>query len=173
MLALIFRESHVSIPQHLFHQSDDNSKAGLVQRSLKAIFHKIAESHVENNADNPDEDGSTIHTTTKASFFEIYNERVYDLLSDGALDEALPVREDSSNRVYVEGLTEMTVSNTSEAMEVLRCGMDNRRVAATKMNHVSSRSHAVFALTVKSEVTSKDGVKKIRMSKFTLGEKCW
>eukprot|EP00569_Conticribra_weissflogii_P010453 CAMPEP_0171386318 /NCGR_PEP_ID=MMETSP0879-20121228/39430_1 /TAXON_ID=67004 /ORGANISM="Thalassiosira weissflogii, Strain CCMP1336" /LENGTH=1739 /DNA_ID=CAMNT_0011898635 /DNA_START=171 /DNA_END=5387 /DNA_ORIENTATION=- len=148
--------------------SDDNSKAGLVQRSLKAIFHKIAESHVENNADNPDEDGSTIHTTTKASFFEIYNERVYDLLSDGALDEALPVREDSSNRVYVEGLTEMTVSNTSDAMEVLRCGIDNRRVAATKMNHVSSRSHAVFALAVKSEVTSNDGVKKIRMSKFTL-----
>ena len=159
--------------------SQDNQSAGLVQRSLKAIFHKIAESHVENFENVDPKDASSgegdvgrgnVHTTTKASFFEIYNERVYDLLSSNgdSLDEPLPVREDATRGVYVEGLTETHVKDTSEAMDVLRRGMDNRRVAATNMNRVSSRSHAVFVLAVKSERTTHDGISKVRMSKFTL-----
>ncbi len=83
-------------------------------------------------------------------------------------DKGLMVREDAMKGVYVEGLAEMEVSDTTEAMEVLRCGLDNRRVAATKMNRVSSRSHALFVLTVKSELVSENGISKVRMSKFTL-----
>jgi kinesin family protein 15 len=84
------------------------------------------------------------------------------------LEESLPVREDASRGVYVEGLAGREVGSTLEALDVLRCGMDNRRVAATNMNRVSSRSHAVFVLTVKSEITSSDGISKVRVSKFTL-----
>lgn len=110
---------------------------------------------------------TTIRTTTKASFLEIYNERVYDLLSFSDLEEALPVREDSAKGVYVEGLSERIVHNTLEAMDVLRCGMENRKVASTNMNRVSSRSHAMFVLTVRSEITE-GGITKVRQSKFTL-----
>lgn len=117
---------------------------------------------------------TTTRTTTKASFFEIYNERVYDLLSPndnnmtGEDDKGLPVREDVSKGVYVEGLYEGEVSNTIEAMDILRCGMANRSVAATNMNRVSSRSHAVFVLTVRSEIISPNGMSTVRLSKFTL-----
>ena len=99
---------------------------------------------------------------------------MYDLLSpsnnDNDIEETkgLPVREDSTKGVYVEGLVEREVSNTMEALDVLRCGTDNRRVAATNMNRVSSRSHAMFVLTVKSELFAENGVSKVRMSKFTL-----
>lgn len=105
----------------------DNANAGLIQRSLKAIYTKITESQLSSL-----ESSTTMHTTTSASFFEIYNERVYDLLSCDAND--LAVREDANKGVYVEGLTERIVKNTSEAMEVLHCGMENRKVASTNMN---------------------------------------
>jgi len=99
---------------------------------------------------------------------------VYDLLSPNesiatdADDKGLSVREDSAKGVYVEGLYEWEVANTSEAMDALRCGTANRSVAATNMNRVSSRSHAVFVLNVRTEVVSENGVSKVRHSKFTL-----
>lgn len=143
--------------------------AGLVQRSLKEIFEKMNNSNNNNNSSAT----STSEYTAKASFFEIYNEKVYDLLSsnDNMLQESLPVREDSSSKkgVYVEGLLEQEVTNTLDVMDVLRVGNDNRRVAATSMNRVSSRSHAVFVLTVKNVVTNNnDGTTKVLESKFTL-----
>lgn len=73
---------------------------------------------------------------------------MYDLLSSN-LDEVLAVREDATRGVYVEGLSEFIVNNTGEAMEVLKSGMENRKVASTNMNRVSSRSHALFVLNVK------------------------
>jgi kinesin family protein 15 len=97
---------------------------------------------------------------------------VYDLLSPNEHmtddDKGLLVREDATKGVYVEGLAEVEVSDTTEAMDVLRSGLDNRRVASTKMNRVSSRSHALFVLTVRSELFSENGISKVRMSKFTL-----
>jgi len=157
-------------------REDNDDDAGLVQRALKSIFDRIAMMKTTADADGGEVVGfATTRTTTKASFFEIYNERVYDLLSPndnndmtGEDDKGLPVREDASKGVYVEGLYEGEVSNTIEAMDILRCGMANRSVAATNMNRVSSRSHAVFILTVRSEVLSPNGMSTVRLSKFTL-----
>jgi len=53
-------------------------------------------------------------------------------------------------------------------MTVLSQGMENRQVASTSMNRVSSRSHAIFMLKIKSVYTSQDGLSKVRTSKFTL-----
>ena len=119
--------------------SDGGDDAGLVQRSLKEIFEKMNNSN--NNNDTSSSTPSTSEYTAKASFFEIYNEKVYDLLSsnDNMLQESLPVREDSSSKkgVYVEGLLEQEVTNTDDVMDVLRVGNNNRRVAATSMNRVA------------------------------------
>jgi len=114
------------------------------------------------------QEGGTIKTEFRASFMEIFNDRVYDLLtSQDLLEAALPVREDVHG-VYVEGLKEVTVKNTDEAEQLLFKGMSNRHVAATNMNRTSSRSHAVFVLNVRTEHTSFDGLQKVRNSKFTL-----
>ena len=149
--------------------TDSEEAAGLVQRSLKAIFDKMSGN--DESAGNSSSQRQC--HSAKASFFEIYNEKVYDLLSsnDNMLQESLAVREDSSKGVYVEGLMEQEVTNTADAMDVLRVGNDNRRVAATSMNRVSSRSHAVFVLTVKNVITNDiDGLSSntVLESKFTL-----
>lgn len=150
-------------------ESDNDESAGLVQRSLKVIFDKMNGDQVAvNSLSSP---SSQQKHSAKASFFEIYNEKVYDLLSsnDNMLQESLAVREDSTKGVYVEGLNEHVVHNTADAMDVLRVGNDNRRVASTNMNRVSSRSHAVFVLTVKNVITNDlDGTSKVLESKFTL-----
>jgi len=116
---------------------NDEATAGLVQRSLKAIFDKMSGNEEVPVNSSPQQQ----QHSAKASFFEIYNEKVYDLLSSNVnmLQESLAVREDSSKGVYVEGLMEHDVTNTADAMDVLRVGNDNRRVASTSMNRVSSR----------------------------------
>ncbi|KAL7535260.1 hypothetical protein ACHAWF_005106, partial [Thalassiosira exigua] len=149
----------------------DDAGASLVQRSLDAIFLTVSERSLTSptSASAAAASGGTVRTTTKASHLEIYNKRVYDLL-------APPVHDNVGNRfgggcdgrVNVEGLTEREVRTADEALDVLRAGMDGQRVAATNMNRISSRSHTMFSLTIKSELSSSDGIDKVRPSKFTL-----
>ena len=53
--------------------------------------------------------------------------------------------------VYVDGLTERSISSAWDAYNVLSTGWVNRTVASTSMNRESSRSHAVFTLTIESK----------------------
>jgi len=80
------------------------------------------------------------------SFLEVYGEDVHDLLDP--MRKSLPLREDASNSVVCPGLTAKTVQSASEALAVLHEGTLNRTTAATLMNLTSSRSHAVFTVTL-------------------------
>lgn len=114
------------------------------------------------------EEDNKSKTTFHGSFFEIFNERVFDLLNEDSLEKSLAVREDSKNGVYVEGLKEVPVLTNIDAENLIARGLSNRHVASTNMNRTSSRSHAVFVLSLKTEHTTPDGLRKIRTSKFTL-----
>lgn len=88
----------------------------------------------------------------KCSFYEIYQEKVYDLLATPPLEDGggfVPdcnVREDAVLGVYVENCTEVELCSADSALQVLAKGFRNRCVAETAMNRESSRSHAVFQL---------------------------
>ncbi|CAB1349605.1 unnamed protein product [Coregonus sp. 'balchen'] len=80
------------------------------------------------------------------SFYEIYNESVYDLLQASPTFKtkrrtALRVCEDSAGNSYVRDLKWINVHNLEEACKILRVGNKNRSAASTKMNHSSSRRH--------------------------------
>ena len=87
----------------------------------------------------------------EVSFLEIYGDDVYDLLSeDRRIDgkhASLSVREDEKG-VSVIGLTTVRANSHQEALEALQRGTQNRTTAATLMNAVSSRSHAIFSVTL-------------------------
>ena len=55
----------------------------------------------------------------KCSFYEIFNEKVFDLVDESNRDNpmGLTVREDTRKGVYVEGLMEEDVSDTRETRE--------------------------------------------------------
>ena len=136
----------------------DDAGAGLVQRSIGDIFDRITEAKAECATDHK--------TTFKGSFFEIFNERIYDLLASETLEKTLAARENTSG-VYVEGLSEIEVGNLHDVEDLLTRGLANRHVASTNMNRTSSRSHALFVLSVKTEEII-NGLRKVRTSKFTL-----
>jgi len=89
---------------------------------------------------------SKLSLTYKIQFFEIYNDHIYDLLQPSKTPKnPLKIRQDN-NSVKILGITEQVVTNFEEAMEVLKFGQNNRRLAETMLNQSSSRSHCVFVI---------------------------
>lgn len=92
-------------------------------------------------------------TTFKVSvnYYEIYNETAKDLLlAREPRDQTKPlkIRESPEKGPYLEGLTEFQVKNEADVQAFMQVGNSARKTASTKMNDTSSRSHAVFTLTI-------------------------
>ena len=60
--------------------------------------------------------GELVEYLCSCSFLEIYNEQVYDLLDTSSI--GLHLRENIKRGVYVDGLSEQTVSSAKEAYDV-------------------------------------------------------
>ncbi|KAI8384706.1 P-loop containing nucleoside triphosphate hydrolase protein, partial [Radiomyces spectabilis] len=91
--------------------------------------------------------------SVKVSFVEIYNEELIDLLNTAPGVERPPVtiREDTRGHIYWTGVKEMNVQNTDDVLFYLEQGTQNRATGATDMNEKSSRSHAIFSVTLRQE----------------------
>eukprot|EP01062_Namystynia_karyoxenos_P044782 TRINITY_DN3304_c0_g1_i1.p1 TRINITY_DN3304_c0_g1~~TRINITY_DN3304_c0_g1_i1.p1 ORF type:complete len:1075 (+),score=345.05 TRINITY_DN3304_c0_g1_i1:85-3309(+) len=89
-------------------------------------------------------DRVTDHRVT-ASYIEIYNETVRDLLNRR---DNLRLREDKVNGVWIEELSSHTVGDLQSVLRLIEAGDRQRATASTQMNEHSSRSHAIFTLTV-------------------------
>ncbi|KAJ1957291.1 hypothetical protein EC988_000905 [Linderina pennispora] len=118
---------------------DNDDLKGIIPRIVEGIFAKIIESP------------PTVEYMVKASYMEIYMERIRDLLRPE--DTNLPVHEDKTNGVYVKGLMEVFVSSIDEVYQVMRQGSKNRVVAYTNMNAESSRSHSIFQISIEQKDT--------------------
>ena len=137
---------------------NDPEAQGLIPRVLQRIFQRVAD---ETNgtlidADTPeDKKPCDVQFVVKCSYLEIYNETVADLLAPAGTTNAernAPViREHDKKGIFVEGLTEAVVTNAEETYDLFTKGSFNRRVGMTEMNRESSRSHAVFTVSLESK----------------------
>ncbi|XP_061178033.1 carboxy-terminal kinesin 2-like [Saccostrea echinata] len=87
----------------------------------------------------------------EASFLEIYNETIRDLLGNNSDDLKHDIKMTGSSDkkdVMVTNLTSVTVTSEDQVHELLRKASHNRAVAETKCNERSSRSHSVFRLRI-------------------------
>eukprot|EP00879_Flechtneria_rotunda_P027678 GHRR01029659.1.p1 GENE.GHRR01029659.1~~GHRR01029659.1.p1 ORF type:complete len:728 (+),score=322.72 GHRR01029659.1:391-2574(+) len=101
------------------------------------------------------------------SYMEIYNEALYDLLSDKpAASDSLSVLDDASNTV-VRGLTKVEVHNEEEALSHFFLGSQGRSTAVNVLNSNSSRSHLLFSLYVEMR-TSAEASERALISKLHL-----
>ncbi|KAI4490936.1 hypothetical protein M0802_010610 [Mischocyttarus mexicanus] len=85
---------------------------------------------------------------TSVSFMELYQEQLYDLLSDKQRSlSTIDIREDSKG-IKMVGVTEKEVQSAEESLECLIEGSQGRVTGSTAMNAQSSRSHAIFTLHI-------------------------
>ncbi|CAM9995473.1 unnamed protein product [Ascophyllum nodosum] len=109
------------------------------------------------------------------TYMEIYNERIFDLLVDPAMDVAkarregeYTIAEDRGGKgVFVRGLTEVEVKSDQEAMNLLYAGELMRTTATHNLNKKSNRSHSIFTVYITQRARS--GVsEKVVSSKLNL-----
>lgn len=109
------------------------------------IVHMAAQDVFSHIASSPDR-----VFLVRASFLEIYNEEVRDLLAE---NRTLQVREDPRRGVFVQSKEEVVVDFDS-LLGILFLGEKSRAFASTAMNERSSRSHTIFRITIESRAKS-------------------
>ncbi|KAJ3053818.1 Kinesin-like protein kif24, partial [Rhizophlyctis rosea] len=95
------------------------------------------------------------HLAAYASFYEIYQGHLYDLLNQR---KRLYAREDGKQQVCITGLQEYEVNSVEHLMRIFEFGNTARSTGATGANADSSRSHAIFQIVLKHNA----GKKKIQ-----------
>ncbi|XP_049431000.1 kinesin-like protein KIF23 isoform X4 [Epinephelus fuscoguttatus] len=112
-------------------------------------------------ADDVDEDSSY---SVFVSYIEIYNNYIYDLLEENQEDAIKPkppqskiLREDQNHNMYVAGCMEVEVKSAEEAFQVFWKGQKKRKVANTRLNRESSRSHSVLIIKLAQAPLDADG----------------
>eukprot|EP00756_Hemistasia_phaeocysticola_P037800 Hpha_TRINITY_DN16721_c0_g2::TRINITY_DN16721_c0_g2_i1::g.77398::m.77398/K10392/KIF1; kinesin family member 1 len=145
----------------------NKAERGICIRIVEQLFEKLEYFAAQ---------GEEMVYTVKVSFMEIYKEKCKDLIvsMDAAkkrgkartADEAekeyadLKVRQDPREGTYVQGLSRKEIKwdgkrrsgeATAEVAKIMSYGMECRHTAATKMNDVSSRSHAILQVAFKQQ----------------------
>ncbi|XP_075527681.1 osmotic avoidance abnormal protein 3-like [Dermacentor variabilis] len=125
---------------------------GIIPRSFEHVFEAIAAA---------DSSKYLVH----ASYLEIYNEDVRDLLAEDTR-RRLDLKEHPDKGVYVPGLSLVPVHDVASCESVMERGWRNRSVGATLMNADSSRSHSIF--TIHLEQMELNARNNIRTGKLNL-----
>mmetsp|Transcript_23582 Transcript_23582/g.22728 ORF Transcript_23582/g.22728 Transcript_23582/m.22728 type:complete len:780 (-) Transcript_23582:114-2453(-) len=107
---------------------------GIIPNSFQHIFDHISSA-------------SDFQFLVRASYLEIYNEEIRDLLSKDPKN-SLELKENLDTGVYVKDLTSFVVKNVTEIDHVMQAGKKNRSTGATLMNQTSSRSHSIFTIVI-------------------------
>ena len=141
-----------------FTYNNMDNKRGIIPRTIECIF-----SYIESNSNK---DTKFI---IRAAYLQIYNEMISDLLKPENSNKNLSIREDKKKGLYVDDLSEWAVRNPSDIYALLERGATCREVSNTFMNDVSSRSHAVFMITVE-QLISKTGKQITKIGKLNLVE---
>uniref|UniRef100_A0A914UXR3 Kinesin motor domain-containing protein n=2 Tax=Plectus sambesii TaxID=2011161 RepID=A0A914UXR3_9BILA len=130
-------------------------KRGIIPNSFAHIFDQISKS------------GDDKTFLVRVSYLEIYNEEIRDLL---AKDQShhLEIKERPDVGVYVKDLSSVTVGGADEMDKIMTLGNKNRSVGATNMNAESSRSHAIFTVTVECSQLGIDRQQHLRQGKLHL-----
>ncbi|GJN40064.1 hypothetical protein PR202_gb29231 [Eleusine coracana subsp. coracana] len=132
----------------------EGSYIGIIPRAMAALFEKIEGLK------------SQVEFQLRVSFIEILKEEVRDLLDpatavvgkvengNGHAKMSMPgkppvqIRESSNGVITLAGLTEVHVTTQKEMTACLEQGSLSRATGSTNMNNQSSRSHAIFTITL-------------------------
>lgn len=89
-----------------------------------------------------------VQYTLKASYLEIYNEAVFDLLANN--NKSMSVKWDSGKGFHVPGLKIVECATFEAVQDAIAKGLKNRRVGSHELNLESSRGHTILTLYCES-----------------------
>ncbi|KAL2011054.1 hypothetical protein VTN00DRAFT_3772 [Thermoascus crustaceus] len=150
-------------------EQSDSKAMGIIPRAAQLLFEKLGEPPKHNRSSSSGlrtpgrysmssqvsplgKNGLEKNWQLKATYVEIYNEQLRDLL----LPESTPlsdrssvtIREDQKGRIILTGLHQVNINSFEDLMGALAFGSSIRQTDATAINAKSSRSHAVFSLNL-------------------------
>ncbi|KAM8792873.1 kinesin-like protein KIF27 [Eudromia elegans] len=108
---------------------------GIIPRAIQELFQRISEN------DN-------IDFSVKVSYIEVYKEELRDLLELETSVKNLHIREDEKGNTVIVGAKEYKVECADEVISLLEGGNAARHTGTTQMNEHSSRSHAIFTISI-------------------------
>ncbi|XP_063973187.1 kinesin-like protein KIF14 [Diachasmimorpha longicaudata] len=146
-----------------FNQNPDAPRlpegAGIIPRFCHEIFSRAS-------------DNENLLTSVEISYFEIYNEKIHDLLAStsnsGKKRTPLKVREHPVFGPYVVDLSQHCIQNYGDLQGWLKVGSSQKATAATEMNEKSSRSHSIFSVvltqTLKGQVSRGEASRRSKIN---------
>ncbi|KAG3174613.1 hypothetical protein PC128_g18000 [Phytophthora cactorum] len=142
------RSERMGAPNNAMDLSD-----GLIPRALKLLFSLLEQAPID------------VKTVVRASYCEIYNEQVFDLLNPES--GALNVRWNARAGFYVQDLLVVRCDSLSDVLAVVAEGHRNRHVASHSMNADSSRSHSLLTVHVdRTETHDSDSGKSHGVTRY-------
>nr|XP_009934764.1 PREDICTED: kinesin-like protein KIF27 [Opisthocomus hoazin] len=118
---------------HIASVAEDEK--GIIPRAIQELFQHISE--------NPNVDFQV-----KVSYIEVYKEELRDLLELETSVKELHIREDEKGNTVIIGAKEFQVECADEVISLLESGNAARHTGTTQMNEHSSRSHAIFTISI-------------------------
>uniref|UniRef100_A0A8C8YLB6 Kinesin-like protein KIF17 n=1 Tax=Prolemur simus TaxID=1328070 RepID=A0A8C8YLB6_PROSS len=130
------------------------SQRGIIPRAFEHIFESV-------------QCAENTKFLVRASYLEIYNEDVRDLLGADT-KQKLELKEHPEKGVYVRGLSMHTVHSVAQCEHIMEMGWKNRSVGYTLMNKDSSRSHSIFTISIEIYAVDERGKDHLRAGKLNL-----
>ena len=118
----------------------DEEEDGIIPRAAKDLFSMLAEKQQDSY--------NSVVANIRVCFTEIYNEDCKDLLHPDIPSSDIAIREDKDGRTFFTGAREEAVKDVASILYYLEQGNLNRSTANTLMNQTSSRSHAIFTISI-------------------------
>ncbi|KAJ6405081.1 hypothetical protein OIU84_013121 [Salix udensis] len=137
----------------------EGSNSGIIPKVMDSIFKRVETAR------------ESTEFLIRVSFIEIFKEEVFDLLDPNSavfakaegVNSAKPavparvpiqIRETVNGGIMLAGVTEAEVRNKEEMSSYLSRGSLCRATGSTNMNSQSSRSHAIFTITMEQKKIS-------------------
>ena len=119
-------------------------RLGVIPRTVDALFAEVARLNAE---------GGDVTRRVVCSFVQVYREQVLDLLNPATAAQGqglrgLKLKWSRERDFFVDNLFVEEVSDADAALALFQSGVRHKRMAETRMNAASSRSHCLFTLSV-------------------------
>jgi hypothetical protein len=113
-----------------------SKERGILSRSLEMIMNSAAKE---------------ANCRLFVSFYQIYNEKIFDLYNYNNVGQGLEIRESKNGEISIPDLVTVEVTKMQEAIQFLMIGLKNRATGSTQANSRSSRSHSIFQISLERE----------------------